>query len=706
LNVLAVEVFKQNPGDLGHGFVDWNPAPPDNNLGLWREVYVKITGETGLKNTFISSDVDTETLEDASLTLTTELINHSDRKIKGKLNGYGDGIRFGLPVELEAGETKKVTVTPQEDASLHISNPRLWWCHNMGEPNLYHITVNFENNGIISDSKEIEFGIREIEPYFNGQGHRGFKLNGKEILIRGAGWTDDVFLRDNEKTNEIQVQYVKHMNLNTIRFENVWGTSPNIYELCDKYGLLAMVGWSCQWEWENYLGKECDEFGGIKSPADMDLAVKYLEDQIRYLQNHPSIFVWMLGSDMIPRPALEKRYSDLIKSIDNRPYLAAASWRNSSVSGNTGVKMKGPYNYVGPSYWFIDSVNGGAYGFNTETGPGPQIPVMETIEKMIPKNKLWPINETWNFHCNPSESFGDLSIFNNVLYRRYGQPANLKNYLLKADVQAYEAMRGMFDAFRSNRPNTTGIIQWMLNSAWPSFYWQLYDYYFLPTAAYYAARKANSPVQVAYNYGNNKIYAVNETLVPVEKAIIGVKLSDYTGKVIYSDELIRDIPENRSTEIHELPAFHGIVFLSLTIQNQEKKQIADNFYWLTDKQDVYDWGKTEWYYTPIKTSADFKALSYIPTIDISGTVTTKEHLLEVKLDNRTNHPGFFINAALKDSSGHTLYPVFWNDNYISLLPGETKTIQCTVPETLDIPGALNLIISGWNIKEQILKVAL
>jgi exo-1,4-beta-D-glucosaminidase len=531
-------------------------------------------------------------------------------------------------------------------------------------------------------------------------------LNGKDILIRGAGWTDDIFLRDDEATNEIQVQYVKHMNLNTIRFENIWGTSPNIYQLCDRYGILAMVGWSCQWEWENYLGKECDEFGGIKSPADMDLAVKYLEDQVRYLQNHPSIFVWLMGSDMVPRPALEKRYAELLKNIDNRSYLASASWRNSEISGNTGVKMKGPYNYVGPSYWYVDSVNGGAYGFNTETGPGPQIPAYESIRKMIPENKLWPINDMWNYHCNPSESFGDLSIFNNVLNRRYGQPSNLNDYLKKADVQAYEAMGAMFEAFRANRPLSTGIIQWMLNSAWPSFYWQLYDYHFLPTSAYYAARKANAPVQVIYNYGNNKLFAVNETLSPVEKAIISVKLSDYNGKVIYSDELIRDVPENRSTEIFQLPAFQGIVFLSVSILNKEKNLLADNFYWLTGKGDEYDWEKTEWYFTPIKTSADFRALAYMPDATITATAATKEHLLEVNLQNKSSHPGFFIRAVLKNGDGKTLFPVFWSDNFVSLLPGDSKKISCSVPENLDVSGDLQLIVSGWNVNEQIIKVAL
>lgn len=706
VNVLAIEVFKQKPGDLGHGFVDWNPAPPDANMGIWREAYIKITGDLALKYAVVHTDVNTETLEDADLTFTTELVNYSEKSVKGKLKGKGNGIEFNIPVEVEAGKTKKIVITPKEAAALHVSNPRLWWCHTLGMPNLYDITIDLEVKNSISDSKNIRFGIRKIETYYNSEGHRGFKLNGKEILIRGAGWTDDIFLRDNEKSNEIQVQYVKHMNLNTIRFENVWGTSRNIYELCDRYGILAMVGWSCQWEWENYLGKECDEYGGIKSQSDMDLAVDYLEDQIRYLQNHPSIFVWLLGSDMIPRPALEKRYAGLIKDIDDRPYLAAASWRESTVSGNTGVKMKGPYNYVGPSYWYIDSVNGGAYGFNTETGPGPQIPVKESLARMIPADKLWPINSTWNFHCNPSESFGDLSIFNGVLNRRYGQPVNLDNYLLKANVQAYEAMKGMFEAFRANRPNSTGIIQWMLNSAWPSLYWQMYDYYMLPTSAYYASRKANAPVQVVYNYGNNKVYLVNETLAPIENVVLKVQLADYRGQVILSDEKITQIADNKSDPIYDLPNFQGVVFLSLSLLDQDRKTIVDNFYWLTAKQDEYDWNNTEWYYTPIRTSADFKALNYLPPANVSVNTSVKEHLLEVTITDNSSAPAFFINLALKDNNGRTLFPVFWNDNYISLLPGESRTLTCSIPDSLQVGGGLQLVVSGWNVKEQSLNTAL
>ena len=61
-------------------------------------------------------------------------------------------------------------------------------------------------------------------------------MNGKKVLVRSAGWTDDIFLRDTPASNEIQVQYVRDMNLNSIRFENIWGTSQNVYDLCDATG--------------------------------------------------------------------------------------------------------------------------------------------------------------------------------------------------------------------------------------------------------------------------------------------------------------------------------------------------------------------------------------------------------------------------------------------------------------------------------------
>jgi exo-1,4-beta-D-glucosaminidase len=704
-NILAVEVFRQRQGDFALGFVDWNPAPPDNNLGIWREVSLKMSGDVSLENSWVRTDELSEDLSEASLSVITELVNHSSQSVSGELIGKSEGISFSRHYKLKGGERLKITLGSAEIKDLRVNSPELWWCNGLGEPNMSNLNLRFEQKSQVSDVKDIPYGIRTIQTYITEKGDKGFKLNGKKVLIRGAGWTDDIFLRDTPERNEIQVQYVKHMNLNTIRFETFWGSSQNIYSLCDKYGLLAMAGWSCQWEWEDYLGKACDEYGGIKTDADMALMVRSLGDQVRWLQGHPSLFVWFLGSDMIPRPPLEAKYKSLLAGLDNRPYLAAASKRVSTVSGPTGMKMNGPYDYVGPSYWYVDSVNGGAFGYNTETGPGPQIPVKETLLKMIPQDKLWPINDIWNYHCNTSRSvFNSLNLFNGVMQQRYGSASNLDNYLLKADLQQYEAMRPMYEAFRVNRSKATGIIQWMLNSAWPSFYWQLYDFYLLPTSAYYAARKANAPLQLVYDYGNHNLYLVNETLEKFTKLKARIRLVDLNGKEILSEERMITAQENSTQKVFSVPAITGISFLSLELLNRKNETMADNFYWLSPREDEYAWDKTEWYYTPMKTSADFRPLNYIQSADVNVSyahqVVNNQLLIDVKLTNATSKTAFFIQMNLKDKNSKMIFPVFWDDNYVSLLPGDSRTYRCQLPAMESPSGEISLIVSGWNVKEQ------
>ena len=186
------------------------------------------------------------------------------------------------------------------------------------------------------------------------------------------------------------------MNLNTIRLEGIWGSSQTLYDTADEHGMFIMVGWSCQWEWPESVGKKCDtKYGGLMSEDDMTLATNYLHDQVFWLRNHPAIYVWVLGSDKLPNPDLEKRYGSLLAVNDpTRPTLISCANVTSKVSGPSGVKMNGPYDYVTPDYWYLDTKNGGAFGYNTETGPGPQPPPLRALQRMFPADKLWPISDS------------------------------------------------------------------------------------------------------------------------------------------------------------------------------------------------------------------------------------------------------------------------------------------------------------------------
>ena len=132
-NILAVEVFRAQPGEPNIGFVDWNPRPADESMGIFREVRVVMNDEVSMENSAVHSKVNTETLDEAWLTVETQLTNESEQAVKGQLIGTLEGKTFSIPVSLAAGESKIVRVTSKEADVLHLKNPRLWWCHNMGK---------------------------------------------------------------------------------------------------------------------------------------------------------------------------------------------------------------------------------------------------------------------------------------------------------------------------------------------------------------------------------------------------------------------------------------------------------------------------------------------------------------------------------------------------------------------------------------------
>jgi len=705
-NVLAVEVFPPEPGDFTIGFVDWNPRPPDQNMGIWRPVILRLSGPVSIEQPFVTSEVNLETLAEADLTITAQAVNHTNQTVSGSLQVELEGAVLSQEVKLEPEEKRAITFSSQQFPELKIQEPRLWWPHHLGEPSLYTLKLRFETRKLISDEDTVTFGIREVADYVNEQGHRGFTVNGEKVLIRGGGWVDDLFLVEDPRTLEAKVKYTKHMNLNTIRLEGFWGSGPALYDLCDRYGILLMAGWSCQWEWEDYLGKPVDDFGGVTTAEDMDLVARSFRDQVLLWRNHPSIFVWALGSDKLPRPELERKYNQVLESYDpTRPAVMATKGLRSEISGDTGVKMNGPYDYVPPVYWFEDTKNGGAFGFNTETGPGPQPPPLESLKKMLPEDRLWPINDLWDYHCARNE-FNTINRYNEALNKRYGKAKDIDGFVRKAQVANYEAMRAMFEAFAAHRPVSTGVILWMLNAAWPKLYWQLYDYYLMPNGAFYGARKAARPVHVLYHPHNEGVYVINDRLGPLSGAKVQVRVFDLQSKELFNEVKDVEVGPNTASQITRLPSIKGLApvyFLDLKLADNAGGLVAENFYWLSTKKDVMNYPATEWFVTPIKEFADLTALDRLPEVtlkvlsafDQAGT----EQLVRVTLQNPADTIAFFVNLnVVGRQSGRAVLPIYWEDNFVSLLPGESKTLRATFSPA-DLQGEEPVLrVSGWNVK--------
>ena len=504
-NLLAIEIYPPKPRDFYMGFVDWAPTPPDNYMGIFREVHIKRTGKLSMDRIFVAPDVDVKTLKNATLAVTAEVTNYSDEKKQVEISGNIENISFKSDFPINPGETKPVKF------DLKFENPRLWWPNGLGKPEMYDLKMELKDGRQLADQKSTRFGIRKIETYLTKDTVRGYKVNGREVLIKSGGWVDDLFLRYMPEKDAAQIRMVKEMNMNSIRFEGIWGNNHHIFDLCDENGILMLVGWSCQWEWPDYLGLEMkvnsDEAGlsiaegveqnGVKlTPKEQDLLAGYLRSQVTWLRNHPSILTWATGSDAYPKTELESKYMEVLKKYDQtRPLLISSGSFKSTISGPSGMKMNGPYEYVPPVYWYEDKKFGGAFGFNSETGPGPQIPPLWCIRQMMPEDKLWPpMNDHWDWHSGRKD-FSSVKVYLTALNNRYGEPKNIEELALKAQLMNYEAIRPMFEAFVVNKPVTTGVVQWMLNSPWPEFYWQLYDYSLMPTGALYGTKKGLSAIE-------------------------------------------------------------------------------------------------------------------------------------------------------------------------------------------------------------------
>ena len=691
-NILAIEIFPPKPRDFYMGFVDWAPTPPDNYMGIFRDVHLKRTGKVSMDHLFVAPDVDLATLKNATLAVTAEITNYSEEEKQIEISGNIENISFKSSFPINPGEKKPVKF------DLKVSNPRLWWPNGLGKPELYNLKMELKEGSQLVDQQSTRFGIRKIETYLTKDTVRGYKVNGREVLIKSGGWVDDLFLRYMPEKDAAQIRMVREMNMNSVRFEGIWGNNQHIFDLCDENGILMMIGWSCQWEWPDYLGMEMkidaadanipinegvDKYSVRLTPEEEDLLAGYLKSQVIWLRNHPSILTWATGSDAMPKAGLENKYNRVLQQYDpTRPLLVSSGKFTSEISGSSGMKMNGPYEYVPPVYWYEDKKLGGAFGFNSETGPGPQIPPIWCIKQMMPEDKLWPpLNDHWNWHSGRKD-FNSVKVYLDALNKRYGEPKNLEELALKAQLMNYEAIRPMFEAFVVNKPVSTGVVQWMLNSPWPEFYWQLYDYSLMPTGALYGTKKACQPLNLIYNYFDKKVYVSNDARGAMENYEAVISLYNLQSEKVFEKSLKVSAPENKTALLSELPVLkgdHEVYFLDLKLKNPNGELVADNFYWLATQPDQMAWDKYSWYYTPQKAYADFTKINGMtpvkPEITKIDTKDGEEGTVTLTIKNPTKAISFFNEIVLeKGATGVPVLPQFLSDNYISLLPGETKTV--------------------------------
>jgi len=376
---------------------------------------------------------------------------------------------------------------------------------------------------------------------------------------------------DPERLGE-QFQMVEDLNLNTLRLEGKMETD-DFFHLADVKGILVMAGWCCCDHWERWQSW---------TPENLTIATASLRSQMLRLRHHPSLLVWLNGSDNPPTAKVESAYLAVEAETHwPNPLLSSATARPTSVTGESGVKMSGPYDYVEPSYWYVDEHNGGGFGFNTETSPGPAIPSLASRKLFLPDPEAWPASANWQLHFGGG-GFTNLDVLDNAMNATYAKPDTLANYERMAATMEYDSERAMFESYSGNKYVSTGVIQWMLNNAWPSMIWHLFDYNLEPDASYYAVKKACEPLHIQYSYKNQSIMVVNSTYKPVAGLHASINVHGIGWNELYSATAAVNLEADSSQQIFTLPSslYSGterIFLIDLELTNSSGQTSAGTF---------------------------------------------------------------------------------------------------------------------------------
>jgi exo-1,4-beta-D-glucosaminidase len=694
-NALAVEVFRPEPGDLAINWWDWGPSPPDLNMGIFQDVYVKDIGPVAFEDLRLTTKV--PSVKKAQVTVTAVVKNVTDQARDVAVSVALGERTAQKDVTVGAHETKTVVFDPGTVPAFSIDNPRLWWPVGLGTPELENLTGTVSVGGGVSDHRIVRVGLREVTSSLSG-GARTFSFNGQPLFLRGGGWTSDLLLRRDPARLRTELLYTLHLGLNMIRLEGKLDYDE-FYDMADELGIVLLPGWMC-----------CDIWEKQKTWNDTHrlVAKESMRSQGARLRNHPSVAAFLIGSDKAPPGDVASAYTEALGSVDwPNPIVHAAS-----AEGDSGLKMPGPYDWVPPTYWYEDTKNGGAFGFNSETGPGPAIPELEVMKTFLsPRelDELWSKPDAKQFHAGtPGHAFETLRIFQRALRGRFGGVKNLEDWTRRAQLMNYEAERAEFEAYAARKyTGTSGIVHWLLNNSWPSLIWHLYDWSLVPAASFYGAKKANEPIHAVFAYDDRSVFVVNNTAKAEATSSVAVRVLDLEGNEKDSQRLPFSVGPDASMKVGAVPVpagQKGVHFVELELR-RGPEVVSVNTYFVPEKKDVLKASGTTFVNTPTVQYADLSPLTKLAPATVKMSAATKKAdgrtQLTVTLENTGKGMAFFLRLMLRRGAGGSLVsPVFWDDNYVTLRPGATRTLTVSCSDSA-LEGAQPVVeLEGMNVARQ------
>ncbi|MBO9154756.1 discoidin domain-containing protein [Chitinophaga sp. GCM10012297] len=470
---------------------DWMPYVPGLNMGITDDVSLSASGSVNITDPWVRTALPDNSR--AKLDISMELDNHSAEVQEGIVSGMvqpGD-IRFSKKVKIQAGQTEHVSFHPE------IENPELWWPNGYGDQPLYTCELKFTMGENVSDSKKIDFGVRQYS-YDTLGGVLHIHINGKRIFIKGGNWgMSEYMLRCRGNEYDTKLKLHKEMNFNMVRNWIGSTTDEEFYAACDKYGILV---------WDDFWLNSHPNL-----PRDVFAFNKNAVEKIKRLRNHPSIAVWCGDNEGYPLPPLNGWLKENVAVFDGGDRLYQA---NSHSDGLTG---SGPWTNFMPA-WYFTKYPGGfggtpGWGLRTEIGTAV-FTSFESFKKFMPDTSWWPRNKMWDLHFfGPSAANAGPDRYDDAVNKSYGKATGIEDYCRKAQLLNIETNKAMYEGWLHHMwSDASGIMTWMSQSAYPSLVWQTYDYYYDLTGAYWGVKKACEPLHIQWSAADNSVKVINTTL--------------------------------------------------------------------------------------------------------------------------------------------------------------------------------------------------
>ncbi|MEI6643099.1 MAG: LamG-like jellyroll fold domain-containing protein [Novosphingobium sp.] len=711
---------------------DWIPGIRDRNTGLWQGVTLEATGPVRIGDPHVVTDLPLPRTDSADVTITVPIINAASQPASLTVTAKIGEITLTRSVTAAPGETT-VTFSPLTDPALRIANPRLWWPNGSGDPALYTLTLTAAADGQPSDTRTLLFGIREVSyelSLFDHEGrlnrvevdptdakpgelplvdvrhaaikqtplgwvqsltasgekspavrpvppsialpHLTLRVNGVRIAARGGSWgMDDAMQRFGSAELEPYFRLEREAHMNVIRNWMGNSTEPAFYDLADENGMMILNDF-----WQSTQDFQIE-------PEDPQLFLANAADTIARYRNHPSIVVWFGRNEGVPYPALNEGLDALVTKLDGTRWYTGSS-------NVVNLQGSGPYNYRPPEGYFTDL----ASGFSVETGT-PSLATREAIEASVPPADRWPLGDTMAYHDWHFSGNGDTRTFMDTLNTMFGPSTSLADFERKAQMMNLETHKAMMEGFVGHLwTKNSGRLFWMTHPSWPSNAWQLYSSDMDAHAAYYGARAGAEPVHVQLNLPGNEPMVINTTRSELPGLTAKVRVTDLAGRTLLQRENTLSAPANAATplppvDLAPLLADGGMVLVALDLVDESGAVLSRNLYWRG------------------RDPAAYRALGAMPAATISlkaqaGQPQGSDRPLTLILANTGKTPALAIKLTVLDKAGARVLPAYFEDNYVSLMPGEERTLTVRVPASAK---PASIAIRGWNIAEGAAKIA-